>query len=235
MQACRLFPRSCFRFLSSTHNHNKNGFGIVAAMTSNQVIGVNGSLPWKNLTQDRNHFVNLTKKKVLIVGRRTFCLEDASLAHIRHCRACIVVSQSINQDDLIAARVDNGSEHMVPELLLARSLEEALELARLEKRKRQRIEQHNNHNGNDDNEVIDCWVAGGEAIYKEALQHPDALEVRLTHVDMMVETNQFRNVAFFPLEDMNANGFDEVSTEVVGNCEFMTYRRKIRLPIDTIS
>jgi len=195
-------------------------------MTSNQVIGVNGSLPWKNLAQDMNHFVNLTRNKVLIVGRRTFGIEDPSLAHIQHCRACIVVSQSINQDDLIAARVDSGSEHQVPELLLARSFEEALELARLEKR--HWIEQPNKSNENEDHETIYCWVAGGEAIYKEALQHPDAMEVQLTHVDMTVDTNQFCDVAFFPLEDMNANGFDEVSTEIIGNCEFKVYlRRKI--------
>jgi dihydrofolate reductase len=165
---------------------------------------------------------------VLIVGRKTFGIEDPSLAllpHIGHCRACIVVSKSINQDDLIAARVDSGSEHMKIELLLARSFEEALELARLEKC--QTIEQPNNGDDNDDHEAIDHWVAGGEAIYKQALQHPDAMEVQLTHVDMTVDTNQFRDVAFFPLEDMNANGFDEVSTKVDGNCEFKLYRRKI--------
>src|SRR6056300_1546715 len=66
------------------HSVNRNGFGIVAAMTQNQVIGVNGSLPWKNLTQDKNHFINLTRNKVLIVGRKTFALEDPSLSHVRH-------------------------------------------------------------------------------------------------------------------------------------------------------
>lgn len=232
----RLF-RHCLRYLSSAsiskgraHHQRKHeeGFGIVAAVTSNQVIGVNGSLPWKNLTQDRDHFVNLTQNKVLIVGRRTFGLEDPSLAHIKHCRACIVVSQSINQEDLITARVDSGSEKLVPALLLASNFEEALKLASLEKR--QRTEQPNNDYDDDDddgNDDIDCWVAGGEAIFKEALKHPNAMEIQLTHVDMVVDTNQFRDVAFFPLEDMNTNDFDEVSTRSIGNCEFKMYRRKI--------
>ena len=230
ISASRLF-RHCLRCSSSStkknglsgHNLRKNedGFGIVAAMTNNQVIGVDGSLPWKNLTQDWNHFVNLTRNKVLLVGRKTFGLEDPSLAHIQHCRACVVVSQSMNQEDLIKARVASGSEHLALELLLASSLEEALELARLEKRKR--TWQSNTCYDHDDS--IDCWVAGGETIYKEALRHPDAMEVQLTHVDMTVDTNQFRDVAFFPYEDVKANDFVEVSTKTIGNCEFKVMRK----------
>eukprot|EP00985_Skeletonema_marinoi_P007621 scaffold3363_cov86-Skeletonema_marinoi.AAC.1 len=83
----------------------------------------------------------------------------------------------MNQEDLIKARVARGSEHLTLELLLASSLEEALELARLEKRKR--TWQSNTCYDHDDS--IDCWVAGGEMIYKEALRHPDAMEVQLTH------------------------------------------------------
>eukprot|EP00984_Skeletonema_dohrnii_P003648 scaffold1237_cov104-Skeletonema_dohrnii-CCMP3373.AAC.3 len=233
ISASRLMRHCCMRCLSSStkkngsgHNlrENEDGFGIVAAMTNNQVIGVDGSLPWKNLTQDWNHFVNLTRNKVLLVGRKTFGLEDPSLAllpHIRHCRACVVVSQSMNQEDLIKARVASGSEHLALELLLASSFEEALELARLEKRKR--TEQSNTCNDHDDS--IDCWVAGGETIYKEALRHPDAMEVQLTHVDMTVDTNQFRDVAFFPFEDVKVNDFVEVHAKTIGNCEFKVMRK----------
>lgn len=138
--ASRLF-RQCRILSSSTktnasvHNrckHEEDAFGIVAAMTNNQVIGVDGSLPWKNLTQDWNHFVNLTKNKVLLVGRKTFGIEDPSLEHIRHCRVCIVVSQTMKEEDLIKIRVDSGSEQLDTKLLLARSFEEALDLARME-------------------------------------------------------------------------------------------------------
>lgn len=213
--ASRLF-RQCRMMSSSTKTntsgHKDDGFGIVAAMTSNQVIGVDGSLPWKNLTQDWNHFVNLTRNKVLIVGRKTFGIEDLSQEHIRHCRVCIVVSQTMNEGDLTKARVDSGSEHLTTKLLLASSFEEALELTRLEKCT--------------DDDSIDCWVAGGERIYKEALGHPDAVEVQLTHVDMMVDTNRFRDVAFFPIEDMKANNFLEVSKKTIGKCVFKVMRRK---------
>jgi len=199
----------------SGHKHNlrkhKDGFGIVAAMTSNQVIGVDGSLPWKNLSQDWNHFVNLTRNKVLLVGRKTFGLEDPSLAHIRHCRACVVVSQTMTEENLIEVKVASGNEQLETDLLLASSFEEALELARLKK--------------STDDGRIDCWVAGGERIYKDALRHPDAVEVQLTHVDMTVDTNHSRDVAFFPVDDMNANNFVEVSTKTIGICKFKVMRK----------
>ena len=219
--ASRLF-RQCRILSSSTktnasvHNrrkHEEDAFGIVAAMTNNQVIGVDGSLPWKNLTQDWNHFVNLTKNKVLLVGRKTFGLEDPSLEHIRHCRVCIVVSQTMKEEDLIKIRVDSGSGHLETKLLLARSFEEALDLARMEK-------------CNDaDGDMIDCWVAGGQRLYQEALRHPAAMEVQLTHVDMTVDTHRFRDVAFFPLKDVYANNFVEVSSTKIGICDFKVFKQ----------
>lgn len=213
---CRLVSTSTKTTNDSGYKHHdlgkhEDGFGIIAAMTSNQVIGVDGSLPWKNLPQDWNHFVNLTIDKVLLVGRKTFGLEDPSLAHIRHCRACVVVSQTMTEEDLIAVQVASGNEHMKTDLLLASSFEEALELARSKK--------------STDDGKIDCWVGGGERIYKEALRHPDAVEVQLTHVDMTVDTEHSRDVAFFPVEDMNANNFVEVSTKSIGVCEFKVMRK----------
>ena len=196
----------------------------MGAMTKNHVIGVNGSLPWKNLTQDKNHFINLTRNKVLIVGRKTFALEDPSLSHIRHARACIVVSRTMNQEDLISVGNANNSTNIETKMLLARSFDEALELANAEKHRRI-IKSENVYV---DNETIDCWVAGGEAIYRDALHHPDAVEVQLTHVDMMIDTNQFREIAYFPVGDMNKDAWEQVSSCRDGElCEFKVWRKKI--------
>ena len=223
---CMLGP-SISRSLHSSIR-KKDGFGIVAAMTRNQVIGVNGSLPWTNLAQDRNHFVNLTRNRVLLVGRRTFALEDASLAHIHHCRVCIVVSTSMKEDDLIAMR-SNESERPMPKLLLTGSFDDALKLARLENHRMTHDDDERTIYDNRDDEMIDCWVAGGERIYKEALRHPYAKEVHLTHVDMFVDTSQCHDVALFPLEEMYANNFEQISTRRDGKCKFNIYRggRKI--------
>jgi dihydrofolate reductase len=195
-------------------------------MTKNQVIGVNGSLPWKNLTQDKNHFINLTRNKVLIVGRKTFALEDPSLSHIRHARACIVVSRTMNQEDLISLRNANNSTNIETKVLLARSFDEAVELANAEKHKRMIKSETDEHNVV--NETLDCWVAGGEAIYRDALHHSDAVEVQLTHVDMVIDTNQFREVAYFPVGDMNSDAWEKVSSCRDGElCEFKVWRKKI--------
>ena len=196
----------------------------MGAMTKNHVIGVNGSLPWKNLTQDKNHFINLTRNKVLIVGRKTFALEDPSLSHIRHARACIVVSRTMNQEDLISVRNANNSTNIETKMLLARSFDEALELANAEKHRRI-IKSENVYV---DNETIDCWVAGGEAMYRDALHHSNAVEVQLTHVDMMIDTNQFREIAYFPVGDMNKDAWEQVSSCRDGElCEFKVWRKKI--------
>ncbi|KAF0223840.1 MAG: dihydrofolate reductase [bacterium] len=44
---------------------------IIAAMSSNYVIGINNTLPWK-LSEDLKHFKELTLGKSLIMGRKTF-------------------------------------------------------------------------------------------------------------------------------------------------------------------
>ena len=44
---------------------------IIVAMSRNNVIGVNNDMPWKQKA-DLKHFQNLTKNKVIIMGRKTF-------------------------------------------------------------------------------------------------------------------------------------------------------------------
>ncbi len=43
----------------------------IAAMASNRVIGVNNRLPW-NIPEDTKFFRETTKKKIIIMGRKTF-------------------------------------------------------------------------------------------------------------------------------------------------------------------
>lgn len=190
------------RFLSSV----SVGFGVVAAMSRNRVIGIHGGLPWQHLPKDRKIFQALTTNKILILGRKTFFEEhptttittttpSTSLDHIRHARCCIVVSTSMTRMGL------ETKQPYAPttELKLARSLSEALELAQamtISKKKDEKEEE----------EVtgilgisspVDCWVVGGQGLYEEALlfvqssstqqqQQPgaSAVEVHLTVVDV---------------------------------------------------
>ena len=129
-------------------------------MSRNRIIGVNGGLPW-SLPEDRKNFKALTTGKVLVVGRKTY-EEEQDERHIDHADWCIVVSSS--------APETLGSE----KVKVARSFPEALSLAK------ELCE-------DSDESSIDCWVAGGERIFEEALKHSSAQEVHLTVVQTEVD------------------------------------------------
>ena len=44
---------------------------IIAAMAKNKVIGKNNKLPW-HLSDDLKNFKNLTKEKIIVMGRKTY-------------------------------------------------------------------------------------------------------------------------------------------------------------------
>eukprot|EP00804_Cyclotella_cryptica_P000518 CCRYP_009942-RD/>CCRYP_009942-RD protein AED:0.19 eAED:0.19 QI:327/0.5/0.66/1/0/0/3/3148/240 len=143
-------------------------FGIVAALTTDNVIGINGALPWKHLPQDKAHFTNMTRDKILIIGRKSFVEEDPT------------------------------------ELRLARSFEEALCVAQELRIAESHDEKSSKRNRQFDSslfggeEGIDCWIAGGEGIYREALQHQNLRKI----------------------------GFEEVSRSVNGICTFCLFERR---------
>lgn len=49
----------------------ENDFKIIAAVSSNGVIGVNNDLPWK-IPEDMKHFKRTTTGHIVIMGRKTF-------------------------------------------------------------------------------------------------------------------------------------------------------------------
>ena len=233
---------------SQTPNHAKYkqpSFGVVAALTKNGIIGINNTLPWKHnpIPQDRTHFLNLTRNKILVVGRKTFAEEDPTGGHIDHVRCCIVVSRTMAAPNLFLDGWDGTRSTNGPELKIARSFEEALHLAYSltntkpesdDVAKITNRDQNETHGDEIDTQQIDCWIAGGEGIYKEALIHPCASEVHLTHVDMTIDIDEYNtkkdkdcghHIAHFPLEDLKRNGFNEISRSVDGVCTFCMYRK----------
>jgi dihydrofolate reductase len=192
-------------------------FGIVSAMSKNRIIGVQGKVPW-NVPSDRQHFQDLTRDKIVIMGRKTYGDTPDEL-NIRHARSCVVVSTT--------APEDMGSD----KVHVARSFPEALHLAK-------KLE-NTAHADNDD--TIDCWVCGGERLYLEALHHKSAYELHLTVLDTMIEMVPLENgqtpeVAFFPAKYRWDRFFVEVSrrheTNNIANnipdCSYVVYRRKGR-------
>lgn len=145
-------------------------FGVVAAMSKNRIIGLGGKLPW-SIPPDRHYFKDLTRNKILIIGRRTY-EEESDECHISHCRKCIVISRTSSTA---------GSALVTPSfseaLHLARELQEELELPEGE---------------------VNCWIAGGEKVYTEALHHKSAKVLHLTLVDKTIDVKPGQEVAQFP-------------------------------------
>ena len=87
---------------------------LIAAMSSNRVIGVNNTLPWK-LSADLKRFKQLTMGHCLVMGRKTF----ESIGRPLPGRTTIVVTRQDNfkSDGVIVA-------HSIDEALHAASGEE---------------------------------------------------------------------------------------------------------------
>jgi len=156
-------------------------FGITAAMTKNhRIIGIDGRLPW-TISEDRRHFEDIARGKVLIIGRNTLGERDDG-SHIDHVRKCIVVSTTLDPS------LFTGTD----KIIVTKSFEEALRLAKGMSALSIRKE------GDGENDPIDCWVGGGERIYEEALKHPNAQEVHLTEIDLDIAFDSGTDVTKFP-------------------------------------
>lgn len=189
-------------------------------MSQNCVIGRNGTIPWPRCAQDRQNFKTLTRDKIMILGRTTY-EEEPEQRHISHARHCIVVSTTLSLKELEASNQGAPNAH----LHVAKSFPEALELA-----KKLSIEGSSvSGTNNDENESIQCWVCGGERIYKEALQHTSAQEVHLTTIHLNIDiptrtapsesqntddtnsSNLIKSYAMFPKKEEWENLFQEMS------------------------
>ena len=199
-------------------------FGIVAAVTKDGVIGVDGGLPWDEpILLDRDHFVDLTRDRILIVGRKTYADEDPTMSHIGHVRVCIVVSRTMKPSDM-ADRNDAPGDF--PVVKLARSFDEALDMASDEMSSGEgTTEDRAEKVGDRKSETIECWVGGGERIYSEALRHGNLDEVHLTHVNTSVDRTTIREITHFPMAYLKEHGFEEISRRDNGICSFRVYKR----------
>jgi dihydrofolate reductase len=126
-------------------------FDIIAAMhISNNAIGKNGALPWKNST-DMKYFRELTtttsdasKSNAVIMGRKTYDSIGAPLK---------------NRVNIVLTR-DTMNKSTIPNL----SFQQSLDAAALSAAK---------------TTVENVFVIGGESVYKEALNHPQCRHIYL--------------------------------------------------------
>ena len=140
---------------------------LIWAMSRNRVIGKDNRLPW-HLPNDLRHFKRTTIGAPIIVGRLTFESTGGALPG----RTNIVVTSG----DL------SGAHKKSDNVVIARSIDEALELGKEQAAKDGRER---------------CFVCGGEAIYAAAL--PLADELFVTKVDVTLEGD-----AYFPEYDASS-------------------------------
>ena len=160
-------------------------FGIICAMSSNRVIGVNGKLPWR-ISEDFAYFKSITRDKVVILGRLSY--EENEW---KHTRKSIVVSSTLEENLVDTARTT-----------VVRSFDEALnqamKLANDESIQYKLIDYDTSckscsgsiieKGGLVNKSTFDMpWVLGGERIFEEALRHPAADELHLTKVQSNID------------------------------------------------
>jgi dihydrofolate reductase len=96
---------------SDQNNGDAIRLGLIVACSENDVIGVDGDLPW-HLPEDLKHFMRSTKGHAVVMGRKTFESLDKPLPG----RLNIVVSRSMSIEDEIPGLV-----------MVVRSLAEGIE------------------------------------------------------------------------------------------------------------
>jgi len=127
-----------------------NNISIIVAIAENRAIGKDNRLLW-HLSDDLKRFKKLTTGHTLIMGRNTFLsLPNGALPNRRH----IVITDKTEESF-------EGCE-------MARSIEEAIELARTEE---------------------ECFVIGGGMVYAQFL--PMAGKLYLTQVHASFEADTF--------------------------------------------
>lgn len=126
--------------------HAAPGVTLIVACAQGGVIGRDNQLPWR-LPEDLRHFKAATLGHTLIMGRKTF----ESIGRPLPGRTTIVLSRA--------------PDWHADGCLAARSLSEALELAR-------------------ERTPAEVFVAGGDQIYRQAL--PIATRVLCTEIDLVV-------------------------------------------------
>ena len=169
---------------------------LVVAASANEVIGDGGVLPW-HLPGDLRRFRALTTGHVVVMGRLTYQSILARLGHPLTGRTSVVVSRTLGETGY-------------PEVLVARSLPEALALA----------EELTAEAGDSE-----FFVIGGESVYRDVLPHADRVYLTRVHGEVAGDRAMPDGwLAEFELADRD----DEAGAQGPLPYSFLHYRRAAR-------
>lgn len=171
-------------------------FSIIAAVDANRGIGIGNKLPW-SLKGDLDHFREITvgqfdadRVNAVIMGRMTWNSLPAKFQPLPK-RLNIVLTR------------DPAGFTLVPNVLVAKNLDEALQLA--------------GQYGSGD-----AFVIGGASVYAQAIQHRACAKLYLTEIQQVFPCD-----AFFPeippvFREISRS---EVHEEAGLKYQFVTYER----------
>ncbi|MEK6939501.1 MAG: dihydrofolate reductase [Nanoarchaeota archaeon] len=135
---------------------------LIAAVSRNNVIGIDGKIPWK-LPEDLKRFAKLTTPHPVIMGRVTYETIPAKFRPLPE-RQNVVLT--------------NNTSFHEQGVLRCSSLEDALDV--LEDRS----------SWKDGINYSKIFIGGGQQVYQAAMEYATSLEI--THVDQYVEGKEMR-------------------------------------------
>jgi len=170
---------------------------LIAAVSQNGVIGVEGKIPW-NLPEYEQRFETLTRGYPVIRGRVSYesMLKNKPFQSLSG-RLNLVLSNSTSFRD-------NG-------VYVAHSLEDALEVFG-----DRRILSNESSNNIDFSTV---FIAGGEDVYKAAMPYATRLEITLVHQAVLYG----KEMRYFPKIDLTQ--WEKQNRKVGRGYSFVTYER----------
>lgn len=135
---------------------------LIAAVSRNNVIGVEGKIPWR-IKDDMDHFKRLTTPHPVIMGRVTYESIPKKFRPLPGRQNVVLTSDRSFQESGV---------------LVQRSLEDALDV--LEERS----------SWKDGIDYSKIFIGGGQQVYGAAMEYATSLEI--THVDQHVEGKEMR-------------------------------------------
>jgi dihydrofolate reductase len=146
---------------------------LIVAMNSQNIIGVDGGLPW-HLPEDMKFFKHVTEDKTVIMGRATWDSLPKKFRPLPN-RQNIVVSGSMIKEGIPLQPLKKGID---PDLVVS-NIDRALEWS-----------------------MYDPVFIGGEGIYRAALEHVTDMFVTHVK-NVFIDEREYGHVAKFPSKEID--------------------------------
>lgn len=173
---------------------------LIAAVSQNNVIGVEGKIPWR-LPEDMKRFATLTTPHPVIMGRVTYESIPKKFRPLPGRQNVVLTSdRSFREEGVYVARSWKDKDGLVED-----ALDIALDI----------LQERMVHKDGIDYSKI--FIGGGQQVYEKAMEYATSLEI--THVDQQVPPG--KDMRYFPSIDLTQ--WEEQKREDKEGYSFVTY------------